>query len=270
MKSRLQILGGALVLLALAFAGPAAAQEGPGNYHLGAGDGIRITVFQNPDLTLETQVGADGRITYPLIGSVKIGGLTIAGAEKTIAQALVAGNFLKQPQVTIVVTQIRSHQVSVLGQVGKPGSFPLETFDTRLSAIIAMAGGIAPDGADVVILTGTRAGKPFRSEIDVPGIFLYNTPQDDVVVAGGDVVYVPRAPKYYIYGEVQRPGSYRVERGMTFRQALAEGGGLTGRGSEKGLRVYRREADGRIHTITPGLDDAVLSKDVLRVGESLF
>lgn len=239
-------------------------------YRLGAGDGIRITVFQNADLTLETRVSGDGTITYPLIGSVKLGGLTIARAEMAIANALRSGGFIKRPQVSILVTQIRSHQVSVLGEVGHPGRFPLETFDARVSALIAMAGGITPAGADVVILTGERNGKRFRKEIDIPALFLEPESKDDVVVSGGDVIFVPRAPVFYIYGEVQRSGSYRVERGMTVRQALVQGGGLTPRGTEKGLRIYRRDSIGKVRTLVPKLDDPVRPQDVLRVGESLF
>ena len=264
------IVGTLLLLAGAALSCAAHAQGGVPEYQLGAGDGIRITVFQNPDLTLETRVGGDGTITYPLIGSVKVGGLKIAGAEQAIAKALQTGGYIKQPQVSILVTQIRSHQVSVLGEVGKPGSFPLETFDARVSSIIAMAGGITPGGADVAILTGERDGKRFRKEIDIPGLFLEQASKDDILVEGGDVIYVPRAPVFYIYGEVQKPGSYRVERGMTVRQALVQGGGLTPRGTEKGLRIFRRNADGKVITITPDLDDPVHPQDVLRAGESLF
>ena len=209
------ILGTLLLVLTTVFSCAAHAQGKPAEYRLGAGDGIRITVFQNPDLTLETRVGGDGSITYPLIGSVRIGGLTIARAQQAIATALQRGKFIKEPQVSILVTQILSHQVSVLGEVGKPGRYPLETFDTRVSAMIATAGGIAPTGADVVILIGERDGKRFRKEIDIPALFLERDSKDDIVVQGGDAIYAPRAPIFYIYGEVQRPGSYRVERGMT-------------------------------------------------------
>ena len=132
-------------------------QGGIAAYHLGAGDGIRITVFQNPDLTLETRVGGDGSITYPLIGSIKVGGLTVSRAEQAIASALQNGRFIKHPQVSILVTQIRSHLVSVLGEASHPGSFPLETFDARVSTIIAMAGGpICEKSSTGPILTPSR------------------------------------------------------------------------------------------------------------------
>lgn len=270
MRTLRALLGASLCFFGVAFTSVAHAQGATSEYRLGAGDGIRITVFQNPDLTLETRIGGDGTITYPLIGMIKIGGLTITRAEHAIANALQTGNFIKAPQVNILVTEVRSHQVSVLGEVGKPGSYPLETFDMHVSAIIATAGGITAGGSDIAILTGKRNGKRFRKEIDVPGLFLERDSKDDIVVEGGDVLYVPRAPVFYIYGEVQRPGSYRVERGMTVRQALVQGGGLTPRGTEKGLRIYRRGADGTMMVLTPNLDDPVHPQDVLRAGESLF
>lgn len=255
-----------LVLLA-PFAG---AQERQPEYQIGAGDSIRIVVFQNPDLTVETRVTENGTISYPLIGSVTIGGMTIPAAEQAIANALRAGNFIQQPQVNITLVQIRGNQVSVLGAVGRPGRFPLETFNTRVSEMIAIAGGIATGGADVVILTGTRNGKPLRREIDVAGMFLDDKLDQDIVVAGGDIIYVHRQPLFYIYGEVARAGSYRVERGMTVRQALAQAGGPSPRGTERRLRIYRQRAGAQVEVLTPDLNDAVRTDDVLYVRESLF
>ncbi len=259
-------------LLALAGLGGlgAQAQDKFPEYRLGPGDTIRIFVYQNPDLTLETRVTENGNITFPLIGVLGIGGMTIASAEQTIAKALQAGGFIKRPQVNVLLVQNRGSQVSVLGQVNHPGRFPLETFNTRLSEMVATAGGIAPTGADVAILTGERNGKPFRREIDIAGMFINENLDGDLMVAGGDVIYVQRAPMFYIYGEVQRPSSYRVERNMTIRQALAQGGGLTVRGTERALRLYRRAASGAVETLNPNLDDPVRPNDVLYVRESIF
>jgi polysaccharide export outer membrane protein len=237
---------------------------------MGPGDMIRILVFQNPDLTLETRVSENGTISYPLIGNIRIGGMSIGAGEQAIARALRDGGFIKQPRVNILLLQSRGNQVSVLGQVGKPGRYPLETSNTKLSEMLAIAGGIAPTGADIAVVTGTRNGNPFRREVDIAALFLKNSPEDNFVVAGGDVIFINRAPTFYIYGEVQKPGSYRVERGMTVRQALAQGGGLTPRGTERGLRLYRRGADGAVETLTPNFDDLVQSDDVFQVRESLF
>jgi polysaccharide export outer membrane protein len=257
-----------IALLMIATASASWAQDP--EYRLGAGDTIRVLVFQNPDLTLETRVSENGTISYPLLGTVKIGGMTIARAEQAIANALRTGGFIKKPQVNVLLLISRGNQVSVLGQVNRPGRYPLETFNTRVSEMLALAGGIAPTGGDVVILTGMRDGTSFRKEIDIAAMLLNNKLEDDMVVAGGDVIYVNRQPMFYIYGEVQRPGSYRVERGMTVRQALAQGGGLTPRGTERGLTLQRRGADGAIETSNPNMNDLVRPDDVLQVRESLF
>lgn len=258
-----------IAVVCLAGQAPSFAQT-KSDYPLGAGDTIRIQVFQNPDLAIETRVSENGVITYPLIGSVDLGGLPIAAAEKKIADALQSGGFLKNPQVNISLQQIRGNQVSVLGQIARPGRFPLETANTRLSDMLASAGGATPAGDDIVIVTGVRGGQPFRKQIDIPSLFLAERQQDDIVLQGGDTIYVHRAPVFYIYGEAQRPGAFRIEREMTVMQALAQGGGPTARGSETRLRLHRKIANGSIQQIAPELTDKVLPNDVIYVKESIF
>ncbi|MBU1426000.1 MAG: polysaccharide export protein EpsE [Gammaproteobacteria bacterium] len=259
-----------LLLLSLAVYGVIGQAAEDNDYRLGAGDTMRIVVFQNPDLTTEVRVSESGVISYPLLGSVELGGLTVAGAEKKIAGLLKEGKFVQQPQVNIVLTQIRGNQVSVLGQVNRPGRYPLETFNTHVSDVLALAGGANGIGSDSVILTGVRNNKPFRKEIDIPGLFLDDKRKDDVLVEGGDLIYVQRAPMYYIYGEVQRPGSYRVERNMTLMQALAQSGGPTLRGTQKNMKIFRRGASGKLEEKSLDLTAPVNSEDVLYVRESLF
>lgn len=267
------------VALAAAQVGAAGAPSGAGgggnvpagaDYKLGAGDQIRVQVYQNPDLTVETRVSEQGTINYPLIGAIELGGTTIGEAEKKIASALRSGNFLKQPQVNIVLLQVRGNQVAVLGQVQKPGRFPLETTNTRVSDLLAAAGGVTPMGDDTLIVTGTRNAQPFRKVIDIPGLFLNSRGQDDILVQGGDTIFVNKAPVYYIYGEAQRPGPYRIERGMTVQQAVAQGGGPTARGSLNRLRLTRVGPDGRQVETDARLSDPVLPNDVIFVRESLF
>jgi len=252
---------------------PSSWAQASGDYQLAAGDTIHIVVYQSPDLTLDTRVSERGTITYPLIGSISIGGLTMAAAEKKIAGALSAGGFVKDPQVNISLTQIIGNQVAVLGYVNRPGSYPLMTFNTRLSQILATAGGIivgATPGSNIVVLAGTRDGKPFTREINVASIYLDDHPEDDVVLSGGDSIFVPKAQMFYIYGQVNRPGQYPLERNMTVMQALAVGGGPTLRGSENRIRLNRRNADGSINRLTPELSDPVQLDDVIYVNESFF
>jgi len=267
----------ALLLLPLARAqapSPAALASGPAaglvEYRVGAGDVLRIVVFQNPDLTMEARVTDAGLVSYPLLGSLQLGGLTITAVEKLISDGLRNGNFVRQPQVTVALLQVRGHQVSVLGQVNRPGRYPLETADMRLTDVLATAGGASAAGADVVVLSGQRDGKPYRLEVDLPTLFGDGGRAKDPVVLNGDTVWVDRQPIVYIYGEVQRPGPMRLERELTLLQALATGGGLTARGTEKGVRVHRKAADGSVTVITPDMTDKLREGDVVFVRESLF
>lgn len=250
-------------------AGAQAEAKGNNDYKLAAGDTIKVQVYQNPDLSMEARVSESGTISYPLVGSVNVGGLTVPDAEKRIASALQKGNILKQPQVNINVVQVRGNQVSVVGQVSKPGRIPLETFNMRLSEVIAAAGGITREGDETVVVTGMRDGKPFRKEVDTSALMAGRS-ADDIVVASGDTVYVNKAPTYYVYGEAQKPGPYRVERGMTVMQALAASGGPTPRGTMKGLRLTRTSTDGKVVQLEPRMNDPVQPGDVLFVRESLF
>jgi polysaccharide biosynthesis/export protein len=277
------ILVGLFALLCMLFGSPAAAQapatpatgSAPApvsatEYRLGAGDAVRISVYQSPDLTLEARISEAGVVSYPLLGNVKIGGMSVSAAEKLIADGLKNGNFVKAPQVSVLVTQVRGNQVSVLGQVNRPGRFPIEAPDLRLSDLLAIAGGVAISGADTVILVGTRSGQRIRKEIELASLFRSANVDDDMLVQNGDVVYVERAPIVYIYGEVQRPGPMRLERGLTVMQALATGGGLTVRGTERGLRLHRKGGDGKLQVLQPAMDDVLVDGDVVYVRESLF
>jgi polysaccharide export outer membrane protein len=249
-----------------------AAQDPKADYVLGAGDLIRITVFQNPDLTTEARVGESGAITFPLVGNVQVGGMTTGEAGERIARLLRDGKFVQRPQVNVLVLTVRGSQVSVIGQVNKPGRYPIEVTNTRVSDVLALAGGIMPTGADTVIVVGQRDNRAYRKEIDIPSLFQSQTGRtnDDVLVAGGDVLYVHRAPQFYIYGEVQRPGAYRLERNMSVMQALAQGGGVTARGTERGLRLHRRDTGGKVQVKEPTMEEQVQADDVLYVRQSLF
>ena len=122
----------------------------------------------------------------------------------------------------------------------------------------------------VVVLTGRRDGQPYRVEIDLPLLFSAGGRDKDVIVQNGDTVWVDRQPIVYIYGEVQRPGAMRLERDMTVLQALAAGGGLNARGTQKGLRVHRKGRDGAVEILEPTMTDKLREGDVVFVRESLF
>lgn len=242
------------------------------DYVLGPGDTLRITVYQNQDLTLETRINENGTISFPLLGSVKLGGLSVNDGERAIANGLKEGNFVKQPQVSFMLITAAANQVSVLGMVNKPGRYPVIAASNKLSEIMAMAGGIIPgSGSDIVVVSGTRDGQAFRKEIDFTKVFASSGSEADFELRNGDTIWVDRAPQVYMYGEVQRPGAQVLMRGTTVLQALANAGGLTLRGTQRGIKVHRRdEATGQVKVIEPGLNDQLMPNDIIYIKESLF
>ncbi|MGA2189768.1 MAG: polysaccharide export protein EpsE [Steroidobacteraceae bacterium] len=239
-------------------------------YLLNPGDIVKITVFKNPDLSVEARVSESGAIGFPLIGAVPVSGLTLSGVERKISQMLKDGGFVLNPQVNVLLTLSVGNQVAVLGEVNKPGRYPIEGAGGHVSGMLATAGGIAPTGADTVILTGTRGGKPFRRELDVARMSQSGNAADDPELAGGDTLFVNRAPQFYIYGQVQKPGGYRLDKGMTVMQAIATGGGLTGKGTTRGIVLHRRDPSGKVKDSRVSLDAELKDQDVLDVKESMF
>ncbi len=239
-------------LFGLGFLAPVVAQTAAparaaaAEYRLAAGDVVRITVYQNPDLTLETRIGESGVISYPLLGTVRLGGKTISEAEKSDGRRA-AQRQLRQATAGQHAGGAGARQP---GQRAGPGQQAGALSDRGgRYAPVRLAGhgrwyGIQRRRSLAVV--GTRDGKPFRKEVDLPGLFRSDSREDDLVIKDGDVICVDRAPLVYIYGEVQRPGAMRLERDMTVMQALATGGGLNLRGTEKGMRsctARRRRQD---------------------------
>jgi polysaccharide export outer membrane protein len=263
-----------LALLALLFLGalglgaaPVGAQP---EYLLAPGDILKISVFKNPDLSLDVRVSESGAIGYPLIGSVPLKGLTLPAAESKIAQMLRDGGFVVNPQVNILLTEGFGNLVSVIGEVNKPGRYSTDAAGGHVSGMLAAAGGVAPTGGEMVTVSGLRNGKPFRRDVDIVKMASTGNQADDIELFGGDTLYVTRAPMFYIYGQVQKPGQYRLERGMTVIQALATGGGVTGKGTQRGIVRHRRDPSGKIKEEGVSMDTDVQDQDVIYVKESLF
>jgi polysaccharide biosynthesis/export protein len=241
------------------------------DYELGPGDSIKVAVFLSPELSLETRLSEAGFVNLPMIGQVKLSGLTITNAETLISNKLRDGNFIQKAQVTISVATYRSQMVSVLGNFGKPGRYPLEVKGVRLSELLATVGGVTATGADTIILTRRNPNGTIEiKEIDLPSIYLNNKTDQDLLLQGGDTIYVHRQPNYYIYGQIGRPGIYTIERGMTVSQAIAKSGSYTLRSRESGVRLLRRDASGKIIESIPKMDDPIKADDQIFVRESLF
>jgi polysaccharide biosynthesis/export protein len=255
----------------LIFAASNASSQAVPDYILGSGDSVKISVFLNPELVADTRISEQGLINFPLIGQVKIGGLSSTRAEELISDRLKQGNFVQKAQVLLSISTYRSQLVSVLGNVVKPGRYPLEVPGTRLSELLATVGGIAAGGSDIVILTRQLPNGDLKKlEIDLPSIYLEGKSNLDVVMQAGDSIYVHKQPNFYISGSVGRPGIYPIDRGLTVAQAVAKGGSYTLRSRESGIRLIRRNEQGKMIESTPKMDEAIQPDDQIFIRESLF
>ncbi len=244
---------------------------------LGAGDVVKISVYGQPDLATTTRIAESNKITFPLIGDVAIGGLSTANAEEKISYLLTSGGFVKNAQVNIFVEQrlqTLANTVTILGQVARPGKYPLQTGTVEgvenLIDLLAAAGGTNDSAADYLVMIKKNGKKETKTRVDLIALLQEGSVDKfNYTLEGGDVVFVPEMDVFYVYGQVQRPGRYRLERNMTVMQALSVGGGITDRGSEKGIQIKRRVKDSTA-TIDAKPTDQLVKDDVIYVKESLF
>jgi len=255
---------------ASASAGTQSPAPATSEYRLGPGDVVRISVYNNPDLAMETEITQGGKIGFPLVGEVMLGGLSRGQAEKAIADSLGKGGFVPDAHVNLMVTQYRSRQVAVMGEVNKPGNYPISKA-TSITEVLAMAGGISAKGSDrVTVIRRGADGGAQRYEVNVRHLLSSGDLTANGLVDKDDIVFVPVAPVFYIYGEVRQPGAYPLAPDMTVRQALSLGGGLTVRGTERGIRLERRGKGDESMSRRPHLDDKLRPNDVLHVPEGWF
>jgi polysaccharide export outer membrane protein len=236
---------------------------------LGPGDTVRVIVADNPDLTTEGRLSQRGSLGMPLLGEVVLTGRTLTKAAEHIASELLRNRYVRNPHVSVSLIEARSQRVQILGYVAKPGQYGLDGTNNHLTDILAMAGGRTQEGSDVVVVT-RRNGTEKRFEVDVAGMYRDGDLSRDIALEAGDVVYVPAAPVFYVYGAVQRAGVYRLPADASVRAALSIGGGLTQRASQRGISINRRMPDGTTRELPARLADAVEANDVIFVKESFF
>jgi polysaccharide export outer membrane protein len=249
-----------------------------GEYTIGAGDIIIISVWGHGDLTKEVVVSEKGTFSFPLIGEVKASGLTVNGLEAKLVE-LLSNGYVINPNVSVRIQGYQSKTVYVLGQVRSPGSYSLHK-ETSLIEIISRAGGVTDNAGwiiEVVRPSERSLDKPVIPDeakkeeiirVDVEGL-LGGRPEDNIRIEGGDTIFIPPAAYYYIFGEVKRPGSYKLMRDTTILKAVILAGGFTEKASKRRIKI-RREKGGETIKVRVKLDDPVLPQDTIIVPESFF
>ncbi|HVS02617.1 MAG TPA: polysaccharide biosynthesis/export family protein [Thermoanaerobaculia bacterium] len=223
-------------------------------YAIAPGDLLAIEVFGMPELNRKTRVLADGRIALPVVGRIRIAGLTPLQAEQAIGEELVRQGLLRSPQVLVVVEEGASRQVSIQGAVRRPGIYQMARPRTLLE-MISEAGGLADtfdSGQDILILRQGPGGQE-RYGIDGSRLMDFGDPALNVPLQPGDLVLVPAAEQQEVFvsGAVNRPGPVKFlsSSGMTVLRALTTAGGPTERARLGNVRVIRRLPDGTQETL---------------------
>ena len=263
------------------FLGVACGQEG---YRLGPEDEIEIRVWDHDDLTRKTRVGLDGNISFPFVGEIRAQGLSLADLQKEIEHRL-GPKYIIDPRVSITVLEYKSRKFFVVGNVQKPGTYPL-TKPIRVVEAISQAGGIAsgtiskPLSGAVAIIIRAQPGEkldqpkmpdkiPASQKITVSlSGALAGDPKQNLEIKNGDTVYIPNLI-YYVTGEVKKPDRYPYEENMTVLMAVTTAGGFTDKASSRGTYIIR-EHSGVKEKVKAGMDDPIRAGDTIVVPESWF
>ena len=208
-------------------------------------------------------VAGDGTVIVPLLGEVKALGLTADQLATAVQVGLKKGGYYSDPVVHVSVTGVASRYVAVLGDVAMPGLLPLDR-TYHLSDIVARVGVHSGEGAGTIVLTHSN-GQSRRytlEEIATGG------GDGDPLIQAGDKLYVPSVGSEVIYvsGQVHAPGGFPLTRNMTVRDAIARGGGLTEMGSDRKLKLFRKN----VQVGDVKLDTRLQAGDILQIGERLF
>jgi polysaccharide export outer membrane protein len=247
-----------------------------GRYILGPDDQLRITVFDEPDLTNIYRIGSDGFITFPLVDRIAASGLTIVEFQDRL-RAKLADGFIRNPQVRVEVEQYKSQYVIVGGEVRTPGRIPM-TGTMTLPEALAQAGSPTSAASTEIIVThairpnpdGTLPDKrPDSIHVNLKDLQL-GTVGRDVFLQDGDTIFVPKAQTFYITGFVRNTGSLVWEPGMTVQQAIALAGGLTDRGSDRRITADRVMPDGKVKEVKLDLASKVEPNDTIKIPSKIF
>jgi polysaccharide export outer membrane protein len=270
-----------LITVATVGAGLAQTQQ---DYRLGPEDELEIRVWNHDDLTRKLRVGLKGTITFPFVGEIKAQGLSIPELQKDLEQRL-GPRYIIDPHVSINVLEYKSQKFFVVGNVQKPGTYPL-TRPIKVVEAISLAGGLPTSGAGkqvggalVVIVRaqpGTRPDQPQMPEQSPDSQkltislskALAGDQQHNVEIKTGDTVYVPNLA-FYVSGEVKRPGRYAFEENMTVRMAVSTAEGLSDKASSRRIFIIRAQG-GQKQEIKAGMDDPIRPGDTIVVPESFF
>lgn len=238
------------------------------DYIIGERDVLRITVYDNPDLTTVARVSGEGTILFPLIGEVRVAGLTIPQIAKKIAD-LLADGYIVNPQVIVFIEEFRSKKVTIIGEVSKPGLYELPG-QTTLLELLSKAGGLTKESGDKAIVKRKSSEGEQTIHVNLRQLIEKGDTSVDLTLQDGDSIYIPKAGFFYVTGEVKKPDAYKFEEGTTVIKAVTMAGGFTDKAATKRIRIKRKEDGREVLLERVGFDDLIKPDDVIIVPESFF
>lgn len=258
------------VLLLIAVLSVAASAEN--EYVIGPDDVVRVTVYNHPDVSASDRISGDGIIMMPLIGHVKLAGLTIEQASKHIS-LLLSNGFIIDPKVSVFVVEFRSRKVTIMGQVLRPGVFTLSGFTTFLE-LLTLAGGLTKDAGDKATIKrkGLEAGREGEAliTIDLRRLVEHGDASLDITLVDNDSIYISKAGIFYITGEIKKPDMYKYEEGLTLFKAVTMAGGFSEKASAGRIRIIRKVDNKDTIIERAGMDKVILPNDIIIIPESFF
>jgi len=211
---------------------------------IGPGDLIDLSVYQVPELIMKVRVDLNGVVSLPLIGDLRLAGLTVRDAQLLIARELIERQLVKKPEVSLFIEEFATQGITVYGEVSTPGIYPLMGPHKLYDAISAAGGLTLKAGRTVTILhAGRRASEEV---IDLSGGKTLE--QANVTISPGDTIIVPKAGVVYVLGEVNKPGAFLMENNtsMSLMKAIALAGSTTKVASLKHAIILRKSSEGTV------------------------
>jgi polysaccharide export outer membrane protein len=248
-------------------------------YVIGPGDKLNIQVWKHPDLECDVEISGSGDFSFPLIGKVHAGGLSVFDLEKQLVQKL-ADAYLVSPQVRVTVVEYKNQKAYLFGAVKQPGSYVIKG-KTSILELISSMGGITDETGSAALIVRPESPERKNSpqsinearaneiiEVDLERLYAGEMGENTFVMPG-DSIYVKKAPKIFVTGEVQNPGRFRWEKYLTVRKAISLAGGPSTKGSSERAQIIRM-TDGREIKIRPKMSDSVKPEDIINVPRSYF
>ncbi len=240
------------------------------DYVVGEEDLLKITVYDNPDLTTTVRVSGDGMITFPLIGDLKVADLTTSQISQKIA-GLLADGYVVNPHVLVFIEEVRSKKTVIMGQVNKPGVYVLSG-STTLLELLSKAGGLTGNAGDKAIIKRKNDGSGKGESLVTINLkkLLEGDTSQNITIMNNDNIYVVKAGVFYVTGEVRKPDAYKYEEGTTVLKAVTMAGGFSDKASTGRVKI-RRKVGGEERVIEKAkMDELVLPDDIIVVPESFF